>query len=289
MIGKKESTLKIVSSTEFVPPWLQLVGWLTHGAHDLGFFFRLCQYGKIGELYLFWFGESFSNDRYTIRMFNLTKSTKFDVEKYSFFRGGTSLGHWLGRRSTSVPRVRMHDVVPIHGELFPKDVQGSCHVKQSMPHLGILKKSITAGSTRAWTHTLDSSDSWHLLSWEKSNPFSASCKFNVISMNCFKFHGAFLRRTPCKKTGRRPRPLNWDFPTQLLRSWSPKDLHDLHLAPANLQKDSLWKEASQAPTSWSTPSLPVNNGCPKISSAKTSWSVGKKRQNWRKQRCYLDN
>ncbi len=55
------------------------------------------------------------------------------------------------------------------------------------------------------------------------------------------------------ENSRRPKPLNlfthfshfvnWEFPTQLLRSWGPKDLHNLHLANAADfpgRKQSLW-------------------------------------------------
>lgn len=134
---------------------------------------------------------------------------------------GASLGHRLGRRSTSVPPeasrrwdgfnlhglrsapwapppVRMHDVVPIHGELFPKDVQGSCHVKQSMSHLGILKyQSLPAARGRELILRIVRIHGACCL--EKSRIYFLhleSFKFNVISMNCLKFYGAFLRHTP---------------------------------------------------------------------------------------------
>lgn len=144
-----------------------------------------------------------------------------------------------------------------------------------------LKISITAGGTRAWTHTPDSSDSWRLLSWEKSNLFSASwifqvqCHFNELSEILWSF----------PKT----------YPLAKKTLYAPQGYHSTENSPRNcwevgvprtftictwlrqiFRKLPYEKEVPQAPTSWSTPSLPVNNGCPKISSAKTSWSVGKK-------------
>ena len=110
-----------------------------------------------------------------------------------------------------------------------------------MPHLGILKyQSLPAARGRELilrivrihgACCLDKSRI-HFLHLE-------SCKFNVISIiELSEILWSFPKTYPwLRKLYTRPRlPLNWEFPTQLLRSWSPKDLHDLHLAPGRSSK-----------------------------------------------------